>query len=236
MARQDLRERARTLRKRGNSISVIAHALGVSKSTVSYWCRDISLTERQLKVLAAKELRGGAIGRLRAAEVKRAMRTAAIEEAAALGRKDVGELSTRDLYMLGLALYWGEGYKNANEECAITNSDPAIIQMFIRWMRAHYRVNTSDFVLRVSVNAIHRSRIHSIERYWSAVTAIPRTQFTKPSFIRAAARKVYENPHTHFGTLRIKVRRATALRRRILGSLAEVRRQFLRQGRGSRPR
>jgi hypothetical protein len=223
MANTTLRDRARRLRSRGEGIGSIAKQLETSKSTVSYWCRDIALTREQQHALAKHQSIAGAIGRLHAAENKRAARLAAITSMGQLGAKDVGKLSARDIRMIGLGLYWGEGSKNGNDECGITNSDPGIILAFLRWVRNAYDIPLSDLILRVSVNSLHRTRIQDIERYWSHVTGVPRSQFTKPSFIKTAPRKVYENTENHFGTLRVKIRRGTALRRRILGSLAKIR-------------
>lgn len=223
-----LRERVRKMRSSGEGIGAIAEQLGVSKSTVSYWCRDIHLTKRQQMALAARWRAAGAIGRLRAAEQKRSARMAQTAQLSSLGAADVASLSPRDIRMIGLALYWGEGYKNGNDECGITNSDPGIIRAFMRWVQEAYGVMPESFIARISVNEIHRARIQEIERHWTRVTGIPQTQFTKPSFIRATAHKTYTNTNEHFGTLRVKVRRGTALRRRILGSLEKLREDFTR--------
>ena len=135
------------------------------------------------------------------------------------GARDVGTLSQRDLFLLGLALYWGEGYKNGNEECGLTNSDPAIITTFIEWLRRIYAIPSTDLILRVSVNETHRHRVQIIEKYWSQMTGVPLSQFTSTSLIKARSKKAYADAESHFGTLRVKVRRGTALRRRIMGSI-----------------
>lgn len=234
MAAIELRERVRALRKQGESIGEISRILRANKSTVSYWCRDISLSRSQLQKIAERQRAGGALGRLRAAEMKRAERLRAIESEARRGAKDVGTIGKRDIFMLGLALYWGEGYKSANDECGLTNSDPRIIRAYIEWLQQIYGEDLSNLILRVSINGDHKHRVDRVEQYWSKVTRIPRSQFTKTSLIRTRAKKVYANADEHFGTLRVKVRRGTTLRRRILGSIAEVSRQFYSINRNSR--
>lgn len=225
MAFIQLREQARGLRMKGESISGIATILRASKSTVSYWCRDIALSQKQMRRLMRKQNDAGAIGRLRAAEKKRATRLAAIETESKTGSRAVGSLNPRDIFILGIALYWGEGYKSGNEECGFTNSNPDIIAAFILWLRSTYNIPLSDLILRVSLNQTHRTRVDAVERYWSKVTGVPRSQFSKASLIKASSRKIYSDPQRHFGTLRIKVRRGTALRRRILGSIGEIAKQ-----------
>lgn len=225
MAFVQLRERARLLRQKGESISRIATMLNASKSTVSYWCRDIALSNKQIRHLIQRREDAGALGRLRAAEKKRAARIEAVEVESKRGARAIGSLSQRDMFILGIALYWGEGYKSGNEECGFTNSNPDIIRAFILWLECVYKIPLSDLIPRVSINQTHRNRIGMVERYWSKATGIPRSQFTKASLIQTRSRKVYADPEQHSGTLRIKVRRGTALRRRILGSIQEIARQ-----------
>ncbi len=226
MRRQSAKEKAHALRKEGKSISEIATSLRTSKSTVSYWCRDIPLSKQHQLLLATRQQRAGAVGRLRAADKKRAERLQRTIVSMREGAQDVGALKARDLYVLGLALYWGEGYKSGNEECGLTNSDPHIITAFIIWLRQVYKINAHDLILRVSLNGTHAHRIRVVEKYWANVTGIPLRQFTAPSLIKAVSMKVYGNQESHFGTLRVKVRRGTALRRRIIGSLGEVKSQL----------
>ena len=221
-----IRDHARRLRASGKSLNEIAKRLSQSKSTISYWCRNIELTEPQLLVLSLKQLNAGRIGRLHAAKQKHDQRIIATETQRRQGHYDIGTLSQRDIFILGLALYWGEGYKHGNEECGITNTDPSIILGFIIWVNAVYGVQKDDLILRVSVNGTHKDRVTSIEKYWSQQTGIPRSQFTRVSLVKTPRKKMYSDSKSYFGTLRVKVRKATALRRRILGSIEEAGRQI----------
>lgn len=226
MAQQTTREEAQKLRYTGKSIAEIATLLRASKSTVSYWCRDIPLTNAQQAALADRQRQSGAIGRLHAAESKRSQRLLSMERDMDRGLRDVGALTSRDRFMIGLALYWGEGYKSGNEECGLTNSDPMIIRAFIQWLKNQYGVPSEALILRVSINATHRRRVSTVEHYWSRMTGIPLSQFTSTSLIKSASKKRYENHEQHFGTLRIKVRKGTSLRRRIMGSLDALKQHF----------
>lgn len=124
--------------------------------------------------------------------------------------------------MIGLALYWGEGYKSGNDECGFTNSNPDIIQIYIAWLKRIYTIPLSQLTLRVSINELHANRDSAVRAYWSRLTGIPLSQFTKTSFIKTTAKKVYANPSAHYGTLRVKVARGTQLRHRIMGSLRQI--------------
>jgi hypothetical protein len=221
MALPELRAKARALRKHGASVRDISNTLHASKSTVALWCRDIPLSQSQLHILLTKRSAGATRGRIIASEKKRAQRIARTRNAESLGRKDIGALSHRDIRILGLGLYWGEGFKNANGEFGIVNSDPRIIRVFIRWVR-YYGVSIRDLTTRVTINEIHRERQSEIERYWSRMTGVPHAQFTKTSLIHAQTKKTYDTNSTYYGALRVKVRRGINLQRRVLGSIQAI--------------
>lgn len=222
MAYTELRDRAQKLRRNGKSIRNITNILRANKSSVSHWCRDIKLSPPQRKKLFDAQRSAAIRSLLNASERRRRLRIKTTAAQMTLGAEDVGSIDKRDLFMIGLALYWGEGYKNGNEELGFTNSDPRVIRIFMKWMCDIYGTPPQDFILRVTINSLHRNRIEDIEARWSRITGIPKKQFTTPAFVIAKARKVYSNPEQYFGTLRVKVRRATSLRRRILGSIAAV--------------
>ncbi len=222
MAKQKKHSAALNLRKTGYSIGAIAKELEVSKSTVSLWCKDIALSDQQLKLIAENSKHHATHALLRAAEKMRVRRLENIASALKNGSHDVGILNKRDIFMVGLGLYWGEGYKKGSQEMGFTNSDPAMITFYIEWLTRIYKIKKIDLILRISINNQHVLRERKIINYWSKVTGIPATQFTKTSFIKVSSKKIYIDPENHFGTLRIKVRRGTELRRRVLGSIASL--------------
>lgn len=222
MAKPHLQQKAIVMRKGGASISTIADKLAVSKSTVSGWCRDIGLNEKQLALIAEQSRHHATLGLLKASELLRKKRQTNIAKAIQLGSNDVGKISKRDMYMLGLGLYWGEGYKKGSQELGFTNSDSVMIKFYIEWLKQIYKISKNDLILRISINDQHVGRANDILKYWSNMTTVPVSQFTKTSFIKVGGRKIYSDLTNHFGTLRVKVRRGTELRRRILGSIAAL--------------
>ncbi|MBP9749197.1 MAG: hypothetical protein KBD21_00435 [Candidatus Pacebacteria bacterium] len=219
MAKQEVREIAQRLRREGHSIGEIVTILQQPKSTVSYWCKNIVLTEQQIRLIQEKHTVRSVATLLRVAEKQRAERLSREQKAAESGRKDVGQLTGRDLYMLGLGLYWGEGYKYAHCELGFTNSNPIMIRTYMAWLERVYGIERGRMTCRISVNEVHRERIHEVERFWQEVTGLAVQQFTKTSFIKAVTKKKYTNGEMHHGTLRIKVQRGTSLRNRIMGTL-----------------
>ena len=222
MAKTEKKFEALKLRSQGLSIRKIAETLSVSKSSASYWCKNIVLSPPQIKKLKDQQRRAGIRALINATETKRRERLEKIKKLGHQGKKDVGVISKRDIFICGLALYWGEGYKKGNDEVGFTNSDPEIIKFFIMWLEKIYGIKIKDLILRVSINQIHKYREKAILKYWTNVTQVSLAQFTKTSFIKTKTKKNYPNFHEHFGTLRVKVRRGTDLRRKIMGSLSAL--------------
>mgnify|MGYP001607519600 CR=1 FL=1 len=222
MAKTQERKHAVQLRQIGWSLKEIAAFLGVKKSTTSYWCKDIELSSAQKQRLVQKSLTAGIAAFHALAEQRRNTRALEIKKMAQLGKQDVGTMTQRDRFVLGLGLYWSEGYRKGNQEVGFTNSDPAIIKVAVRWFREAYRIQKKDLILRISINDDHSHRRQLIQQYWARVTGCSEEQFTKASIIHAKTKKQFPHPENYFGVLRIKVRRGANLKRRILGSLAAL--------------
>lgn len=221
MAYTQIREKAIALRKKGESINTISKSLGAKKSTVSYWCKDILLSKDQINALLEKQRREGIKGSFQYYEKLRKERIKRCVQLMQKGVSDVGSLSKRDLFISGLSLYWAEGYKKGNE-VGFTNSDPKMIVLFLKWLKEIYGINSDSLIFRISINNMHKDRVNKVIGYWTKLLKVEEKQFTKTSLIRTISKKVYSNHENYFGTLRVKIRRGSALRERILGSIQEI--------------
>ena len=141
------------------------------------------------------------------------------------GLRDINRLSKRDLFVLGLGLYWGEGYKRGSQELGFTNSDPEMIRVILVWLLKCYAVKIERIIARLTINQRYENQTEHLMRTWSRETGIPLSQFGKPTFISGYNNSKL-NERTYRGTLRIKVRRGTSLRRRILASISEIENQI----------
>jgi transcriptional regulator with XRE-family HTH domain len=121
------RDIARRMRaEEGLPLREIAERLGVAKSSVSRWVRDVELSPaqeaalRDLNPLYNAQLRG----QERRSRSARAARAVAQED----GRRRARD---RDpLHIQGCMLYWAEGSKGRNV-VAFTNSDADMVALFI---------------------------------------------------------------------------------------------------------
>ena len=216
MAKSAQRLEARRLRKRGLSVGEIRKIVGVGKGSVSIWCRDIKLTKKQIERLIQNSKDGAEKGRMVAAKLKRNEQISRQKSHELKGFEKVGKLSKRELFLVGTALYWAEGSKK-DRRTTFVNSDPEMINLFIRWLKECLKIKSEDIYCHVSINEDHKKRIKEVEKYWSEVTKIPLSDFSSPSYKKVKNKKFYENFNQHYGTLFLKVKKGTNLNYEILG-------------------
>ena len=214
MAKSEQKIEARCLRKSGLSIKDIAKRLEVSKSSVSIWCADIELTPIQIEQLHQKMVRGSYAGRLAGAHFQRKKKQEQIEKATLQAVHDIGLLQDRNLFLLGLGLYWGEGDKKSTVR--FFNSDPRAVRIMMRWFREILHVSESNFMMYLNLNEAHEQRTKEIIQYWSQVTGVPMIQFRKPSLVMVVQKKKYENELEYRGTLCVGIARSRYLLYQIL--------------------
>lgn len=216
------KDKAIKLRKKGFSLNEISKKLNKNKSTVAHWCKDIQLNNKQIERLRTKSIESGKKSGIKISETAKEKRLYLDNKYSNIGKKDLIRTNRKELFYLGLGLYWGEGYKKGNYEFGFTNSDPNIIRLFMKWVKEIYSVNQNDFILRVSINNLYRKSNSEIINYWSKVTKTSLDQFTKTSFIKTDLKRKYLTKNAYYGTLRIKVRNGSNLKRRVLGSIKNI--------------
>jgi hypothetical protein len=161
------RQQARLLRGAGLPLAEIAARLGVSKSSVSLWVRDVDF-EPIPRVTRGRRREPNALQRRRQAEVDRLL---------AEGRARIGRLSEREFLVAGVALYAGEGSKG-DGSVVFANSDPRMVVFFCLWLRHFYPIDESR--LRVRLYLHQGLDLAGAIAFWSRMTGIPESQFSKP--------------------------------------------------------
>ena len=122
------------------------------------------------------------------------------------GKNEIGTINSRELFIAGVALYWAEGFKNKHEHrLGFCNSDPGMVKFYLRWLKEAIKVREQDLVARVTLNASYKENSEKIEQYWSKITGIPLSQFTKPFYQHTQWKKQYTD-RNYYGVLRIHVK------------------------------
>ncbi|MDP2641418.1 MAG: hypothetical protein Q8P39_02660 [Candidatus Yanofskybacteria bacterium] len=210
---------AQKLRKKGLSIGEIALELDMHKSgVISKWCQGIELTLVQRGRLKKKELDGATKGSRILLSRARQEKAESINEIRRETLQEIGKITKRDLFLCGLGLYWGEGYKyKGGEIVGFTNTDPRTILIMLKWFRDIGHVSDESFRFRVQINIEHEGRVEEIKEYWSRIVGFSLKQFTKTSLVKVKTRKIFLNPQNYHGTLRVTICGGSKLRRRIHG-------------------
>ena len=167
------RRKARILRSKGFSLKQITRELRIAKSSASIWVRDVKLSNAQIKRLKARHTALDVIERRRKTRLTHedARREKIIEQAA----KRVPDLVKNNLWLLGVALYWGEGRKT--QYVGFTNSDPKMIRIIMRFFREACRVPEQKFRGHIHIHP-HLDH-YAAEKYWSRVSGISLHKFYK---------------------------------------------------------
>jgi len=217
-----IKNRAKTLRKSGKGIYDIARILGLNPTTISYWCRDIELSESLIRKIKYIGMKKASAGMLLYTEKQRKSRIKRILGEKGEGAMSAGNLSQRDVFMLGLGLYWGDGYKESNAELGFTNSNIRVMQFYLRWLVLQ-GVMKKDLIFRLTINEIFRSQENRIKNLWIHNLKISSSQFSVTTFIKTKLKKaITTKRNTYAGVLRVKVRRGGTLKNKILGALEHI--------------
>ena len=220
-AKDDLRVRARELRAQGMDYEEITAALGVAKSSVSLWVRDLPVPARlSYEECRKRSAEGGR--RYWAAErlVREAQRAAAREAAAA----QIGDLTDREVLIAGAITYWCEGAKSKPhrpaEQVNFINSDPGLILFFLRFLEL---AGITRDRLRYRVHIHETAEVEAVTRYWANLVGARADQFHRPNIKRDNPRTVRRNTGADYhGCLQVRVRKSRDLYRQIEGWAAGI--------------
>lgn len=163
------RDEARRLRARAWTLQEIANHLGVAKSSVSRWVRDVEFVRPPRK--------RDHYGRERPPNKLQRQKKAEIEHFIEDGLEKLAHLTDREFLVAGLALYAGEGNKT-DGDVTFANSDPRLILFFCAWLRHFFPVDESRLRLRLYLH--DGLDIEEANDFWSQLTGIPIAQFGKP--------------------------------------------------------
>lgn len=129
------RNKAFELRKSGKSYSEISKELKVPRSTLSDWLGGEEWSQKIRKELdfLANNKNKVRIQRLNAVRGENLKRLYKEAEEEAL--EDFEKLKYHPLFIAGLMLYWGEGDRADSHRISLTNTDPAMIRLFLSFLQ-----------------------------------------------------------------------------------------------------
>lgn len=219
----NIKNKAIELRKKGDSYSLITGKLGVSKSTLSSWLKEIPYKP-------SKEVWDRIqSGPLKSGKIKHNKKVANIAKIKKIAKKELGRITERDLWMLGLGLYLGEGTKSY-EIVRIINSDPLIVKMAIRWFKKICGLSEKNITIAIHLYPDNNEK--GCLTYWSKTLRIPLVQFRKTQIDHRTGKSAKKMRKLPYGTAHVTITSngnpafGVNLHRRIMGWLESSLDQF----------
>jgi hypothetical protein len=175
----ELKDKAISLRKKGFSIGKIERDLGIPRSTLSGWLKNIKLNEKQKKALIQDRHSGLMKARQKAILWHNAQKQKRLKQAEEGARAILKNIDINNNFFLEIAmafLYLGEGSKK-NIETALGSSDPKILKFFLKGLQRVYKIDINkikcELHLRADQNPV------KMKRYWSETLHLPISNFNQ---------------------------------------------------------
>lgn len=177
---------------------MISEKVGITKSTLSDWLGKISYKPNKETIDRIGR------GRAQSARTNATMKQKSFDDARMVAITDIGaSLSRRDVMMLGLGIYIGEGSKS-HGIVRMTNANPLIIRATMRWFKEFFGLYDKNFALRIHVYP--DTNIKQALHFWSRSTGLPLTQFHKTHVDIRTNKKMAKRGKLPFGTAHLHVR------------------------------
>ncbi|MCC3771635.1 hypothetical protein [Streptomyces sp. UNOC14_S4] len=210
-AKTELQARARELRRAGRTYDEIVAELGVAKSSVSLWVRDLPKPQKTAEQMhSMREARW---------EPHRKARDLEREKTTNAARREIGSLTDRELFLVGVALYWSEGSKSKehrpSERVTFINSDPDMITLYLAWLHL-LGVEASRLKFHVMVH--ESADVATVEHFWAEHVGPGVGSFGKTTLKKHNPKTVRKNTGENYrGCLVVRVLGSADLYRRIEG-------------------
>jgi hypothetical protein len=174
----ELKPEAVKMRRRGGSLGLIEKRLGIPRSTLSGWFKNIRISDFYQTRLLDKRKKHLIEARKKAVIWHNDQKAARMKEAIRQARTIADKINTNNSDILDLSLamlYFGEGFKSS-PTTAIGNSNPLILKFFIAILRKNYGINSDRIKCELHLRA-DQDPI-KIRKYWSQELRLPLQNFT----------------------------------------------------------
>jgi transcriptional regulator with XRE-family HTH domain len=196
------------LRLQGFTYNQISEKLGIPKSTLSNWLKNIQLTTNakskinnhiystKIVKLIARNKQKTEIARQKNKIIRK------------LSKEEAKKFFKDPLFIIGLALYWGEGYKKGAEgskwkSIDFANSDPAMIKVMIKFFLTYLPIKKTDVKIQIMLHN-PKNNEQSI-KFWQHITGLKKENFIKTSYVISKSSKKKMSAHLPHGTVHIRI-------------------------------
>lgn len=223
MAKPKQKEKAVEMRKNGKSYSEILEEVPVAKSTLSRWLRDVGLSDSQKQRITEKKKKA----QKRGAEAVRQKRIEKTKQIKKKARQEIGDVSERELWLIGIALYWAEGTKEKPHRTSVrtefSNSEGMMVKLYLQWLLDIVDIGEEELWCAIYIHEGHKDRIDSVKEYWYEEIGVPKDSIEYVYYKNHNPKTKRKNTgESYYGTIQIQVKKSTDLTRKIMGWIEGV--------------
>ncbi len=207
------RAAATQLRLGGRSYTEIQRRLGIPKSTLAGWFGDLILPAAAQARINRRAYQGSVAALLRRNRQQTVQAQARAAGARAAGAGAITSLSQRELRLVAAALYWAEGYKRpvvrngrtvTDHPVSLTNADPRLIRLFVRFLRECCQVPTAK--LKAGLRIFPHQSGKALQRFWQQQTGIPAKNFSRIYLgVSGSSQRIRPFNRLPYGVIQIRV-------------------------------
>ena len=194
-------QQAIEMRKSGYSYTYIKNKIFVSRGTLSNWLSGVPYVPNQKTINKIRQARNLAIQTQKAKKIK------SIKNAKNLAIKDIGKFTKRDLFMLGVGIYIGEGSKTIyNSSIRVVNSDSKIIKTIILWFKKICNLQNINFSIRIHLYPDNNQE--EAISFWVKETGLSEESFLKTWIDKRTDKKTKNIGKLPYGTAHLTIKSA----------------------------
>ena len=207
----DMKPAALHMRKNGQSLRHIESLLGIPRSTLSQWCKNIELTDQQRATLRKNRLAALTTARKLAAGRHRELLAERERVAEASAQKVLAKITaTNSVVDLAFAmLYFGKGSRSG--PTSIASSNPRILQFVLAVLKRNY--NTDTDAIRCELRLRADEDYATARDYWSRALGVPLECF---KYIEGNRRPAGARPYNHYNGICVIYCGPVAIRRKLM--------------------
>ncbi len=172
------KDKAIKMRLKGMSYSQIKSKLKVSKGSLSLWLARYPLSPEKIKEL--RDFSPKRIENFRNTMARK--RQAKLDVAFEKVSMEIKNISDRDLFILGFALYWAEGYKTKRHTLGLANTDPSMLKIYLKWLTL---IGVPIKKLRFKLHLYRDMSEKKMTSFWAKALKVKVNQFRRP-YIKAS--------------------------------------------------
>ena len=196
------------LRKSGESYNQISVALNIPKSTLSYWLKDIVISQKAQEIIQSRVNSTSIAKLIERNKDQTRLAKERHDKIYELAKEEAKKFLSDSLFIVGLALYWGEGYKQGAygskwKSIDFANSDPDMIEIMVLFFTKFLNLKRSDIKIQLMLH--DPKDTDKAVNFWHQLTKIPKNNFIKTCHSISSASSNKQSRKLKNGTIHLRI-------------------------------